>query len=218
MYNYYYCFKSYSDNIMKLILASNNEGKIKEIYTLISPLGIKLLTQDELNVNEIEETGTTFYENALLKAQHAYEQTGLACIADDSGLCIESLSGEPGVYSARYAGLDCNPQKNIHKVISQLKQLPEKKHPAYFHCTIIYLHPDHDKPFCAEGKWAGEIILTPKGSNGFGYDPIFYLPEYKCTAAELSSEIKNTISHRAIALKTLKQYLKSIKIIANTNS
>lgn len=189
----------------KWIIASNNSGKIKEINNLLMSKNIELIPQSQLNITEAEETATTFVENALLKAHNATQQAHLPALADDSGLVVPALNGEPGLYSARYAGTK-NAEDNIKKLITNLKTLGlnYEKFPAYFYCIIVALsHTNDPSPIIAEGKWWGEIILTPRGNNGFGYDPVFYDPELKLTAAEMTVEQKQQRSHRGIALRKL---------------
>lgn len=189
----------------KWVIASNNSGKIKEINNLLGSKNIELIPQSQLNISEADETATTFIENALLKARHATQQAQLPALADDSGLVVPALNGEPGLYSARYAGTK-NSADNINKLITKLKnlELDSEKIPAYFYCIIVILsHANDPSPIIAEGKWWGEIILTPRGDNGFGYDPIFYDSELKLTAAEMTMEQKQQRSHRGKALRKL---------------
>lgn len=189
---------------MKVVLASNNMGKIEEFNAFFKPLAITLLPQAELGVNEMPETGLTFIENALIKARHAATVTGLPALADDSGLVVQALQGAPGIYSARYAGKQATANENIQKLLGALDQVTEAERRAYFHCVLVFmLHPHHPTPIVCEGDWPGLILREPKGKNGFGYDPVFYLPAQAQTAAELPLAIKNKISHRGIALQRL---------------
>ncbi len=189
---------------MKIVLASSNAGKIKELSALLLPLNIELIPQLALGVNDAEETGITFVENALLKARHAAAQTGLPAIADDSGLVVPALQGAPGIYSARYAGKKAESNDNIAKLLHELAQVPEENRQAYFFCCLTFLsHAQDPTPLICTGKWYGKILHETRGTQGFGYDPIFYLPDQGKTAAELPLEIKNTLSHRAIALNAL---------------
>jgi XTP/dITP diphosphohydrolase len=189
------------------VLASNNKGKIEEINALLNKLNINIKPQAEFNIPEIPETATTFIENALIKARHACSLASLPALADDSGLVVPALGGEPGLYSARYAGTGIDKDNN-DKLIEKLKKLELNHCPAYFYCVLVLLqHPTDPSPMIAEGFWHGEIILTPRGTNGFGYNPIFLLPELQLTVAELSLEQKNQLSHRAQALKKLMSLL-----------
>jgi len=194
---------------MKIVLASSNTGKIKEFDQLLRPFQIELVTQSELGVHDIEESGLSFVENAILKARHAAKITGLPAIADDSGLAVHALRGAPGIYSARYAGNTATATDNITKLLHELKNVPDEKRSASFHCLLVFMSDALDPtPIICEGKWQGMILREPKGSNGFGYDPLFYVPSENKTAAELSSNVKNTISHRGKALQCLVKQLK----------
>lgn len=193
---------------MKLVLASSNPGKLREIGALLAPLSIELISQQRLNIAEADEPHPTFLENALAKARHAGGASGLAALADDSGLCVESLGGEPGVHSAYYAGREGNREerdaRNNERLLSELGE--ERK--AYYCCVLVMLrHPEDPRPLVAEGIWRGEIARAPRGRNGFGYDPLFYLKELGKTAAELDPDHKNRISHRSIALRKLLELL-----------
>jgi XTP/dITP diphosphohydrolase len=189
---------------MNIILASHNKGKIAEIQELLQQTTIKVIPQENLNIEEAEETGLTFVENALLKARHACIETGMPAIADDSGLVVPFLQGEPGIYSARYAGIKNDFKANIEKLLSALQNSSGQDRQAYFHCTLVYLsYPEDPSPIICEGQWYGSILTAPTGTQGFGYDPIFYDPTYQCSAAELALTIKNQISHRGQALKLL---------------
>lgn len=185
-----------------LVLASNNRGKLDEFARLLSPLGFELKTQAELNIRETEEPHPTFVENALTKARHASRASGLPALADDSGICVPALGGAPGVFSARYAGEPKSDAANNARLIADLQSHTDKS--AYYYCALVYLrHADDPQPVIAEARWAGVIIDQPRGQGGFGYDPHFWLPSLKKTAAELSPEEKNQISHRALALRLL---------------
>lgn len=188
----------------QIVLASNNSGKLREIQAVLSDLNLSLLPQSQFNVVEAEETGLSFVENAILKARNCCEQTGLPALADDSGLEIEYLRGEPGIYSARYAGKDATDQDNVAKVLDVLANVPKQQRQARFYCVIAYMrHANDPTPIIAQGYWQGEILLAPQGENGFGYDPIFYVPSESVSAAQLPANVKNKISHRAMALKNL---------------
>lgn len=195
----------------KIVLASSNEGKLREINQMLAETDIKVIPQTEFNIVDIEETGLSFIENALLKARHASMQTGLSAIADDSGIVVDALQGRPGIYSARYAGEGASDEENLWKLIKEVENLPENDRAARFICLMVYIqHKDDPTPVIAEGVWRGIVITEPKGENGFGYDPMFYLPEYRCTSAELPPDKKNSISHRGQALRELINKLKLI--------
>lgn len=189
---------------MKLVLASGNPGKLREIGELLSPLSIKLVAQSALGIAEADEPHATFLENALAKARHASRAAGLAALADDSGLCVEALGGEPGVHSAYYAGREgSREQRDARNNEKLLLQLNENRKAWYCCLVVLVRHPDDPRPLVAEGIWRGEIARAPRGSNGFGYDPLFLVPSLKKTAAELDPAEKNRISHRGIALQKL---------------
>lgn len=183
----------------KIVLASGNKGKIAEIKALFEHLSIELISQADLNVPEADETGTTFIENAIIKARNASEHTGLPAIADDSGLVVNALNGEPGVHSSRYASTN---DERIAKVLRELEKTNNDDRAASFHCVLAYIRSANDPaPIVAHGIWHGEITLEPRGNKGFGYDPIFYVSEYDKTAAELDPALKNRISHRGHAIE-----------------
>ena len=188
----------------KIVFASGNAGKLREIAQLLDGLDIDVLPQSEFDVPEIEETGLTFLENSILKARNAAQHTGLAAIADDSGITVDVLQGHPGIYSARFAGIGASDEDNLLKLIDMIKPFPEEQRTARFICSMVYLrHKDDPVPIIAQGVWEGQLVTDPKGENGFGYDPMFYVPSRKCTSAELPPEIKNQLSHRGQALKQL---------------
>jgi len=190
-----------------VVLASGNQGKIREINTALANSGLAVVPQSDYNVAEVPETGLSFVENALIKARHASQHTGLAAIADDSGLEVDALKGAPGIYSSRYAGVHATDQKNVEKLLADLYSVNETARAARFQCVIVYLrHAKDPTPIICSGTWEGRILEASLGQNGFGYDPVFYVPTHQCAAAELSSEIKNTLSHRAQALQQLKLY------------
>lgn len=192
--------------MQSLILATSNSGKIQEFRHLLAP--IHCIPQEELHVTSVPETKITFIENALLKARHASASGKAPALADDSGLVVPALGGEPGIYSARYAGETATSQDNNALLLEKLKAIPRNQWQAYFYCVLVLvLHPQDPTPMIAYGKIEGLITDTPLGGHGFGYDPIFYLPNYRCTMAELAIENKNTISHRAHALQQLKKQL-----------
>ncbi|KWA19665.1 RdgB/HAM1 family non-canonical purine NTP pyrophosphatase [Burkholderia territorii] len=191
--------------LSRIVLASNNAGKLREFTALFSTVGIEIVPQGDLAVPEAEEPFGTFIENALTKARHASRLTGLPAIADDSGLCVRALRGAPGVYSARYAqragGAKGDAANNAY-LVEQLRGVHDRR--AYYCCVLALVrHADDPEPLFAEGRWEGEIVDTPRGEHGFGYDPYFYLPSLGATAAELEPAVKNTHSHRALALKAL---------------
>lgn len=186
----------------KIVLASNNAGKLKEFQQILSPLGMDLYAQAQLGVPDAPEPFFTFVENALAKARHASLLTGLPAIADDSGICVNALGGAPGVFSARYAGEPKSDQRNNEKLIQALADNEDRS--AYYYCVLVYVRSAQDpQPVIADGRWHGEIVATPRGDGGFGYDPYFYLPELKKTVAQLDSPQKNSLSHRAQALQEL---------------
>jgi len=188
----------------KIVFASGNAGKLREIAQLLDGLDIDVLPQSEFDVPEIEETGLTFLENSILKARNAAQHTGLPAIADDSGIAVDVLQGHPGIYSARFAGIGASDEDNLLKLIDMIKPFPEEQRTARFICSMVYLrHKDDPVPIIAQGVWEGHLVTDPKGENGFGYDPMFYVPSRKCTSAELPPEIKNQLSHRGQALKQL---------------
>lgn len=187
-----------------LVLATGNRGKLSEFRTLLAGLDLSVQSQTELGVSEVAETGLTFVENALIKARHACLQTGLAAIADDSGLVVPALNGAPGLYSARYAGEQASDADNVQLLLSQMLPLSGAERRAYFHCTLVYLrHAKDPAPLIATGHWSGSILLAPQGQQGFGYDPVFLVPELAVSAAELEPKVKNLLSHRGQALKQL---------------
>jgi len=191
----------------RLILASNNAGKLKEFAQLLAPIGFELHPQGEFNVPEAEEPFGTFVENALQKARHAARLTGLPALADDSGVCVNALGGAPGVHSARYAGEPKSDARNSEKLIADLAAHEDKS--AYYYCVLVYVrHADDPQPVIADGVWRGRIVDSARGANGFGYDPFFLLPELGKTAAELEPHEKNGVSHRGQALRTLVEKLK----------
>jgi XTP/dITP diphosphohydrolase len=194
----------------RLILASNNAGKLKEFAQLLGPIGFELHPQGEFDVPEAEEPFGTFVENALQKARHAARLTGLPALADDSGVCVNAFGGAPGVYSARFAGEPKSDARNNAKLIADLAAHADKS--AYYYCVLVYVrHADDPQPVIADGVWRGQIIDTPRGTNGFGYDPHFLLPEFGRTAAELEPIEKNAVSHRGQALRVLVDKLGKLK-------
>ncbi|ADJ27646.1 RdgB/HAM1 family non-canonical purine NTP pyrophosphatase [Nitrosococcus watsonii] len=193
----------------KIVLASHNPGKLREIGEVLNELGMEAISQSAFSVPEAVESGLSFVENALLKARTATQHTGLAAIADDSGLEVDALGGQPGIHSARYAGPKATDQKNLEKLLKNLKEVPEQPFHARYQCVIVYMrHWQDPTPLICQGTWEGQILLAPQGNGGFGYDPIFYLPQHHCTAAELSPPEKNRLSHRGKALRALLDVLR----------
>jgi len=190
------------------VLASSNQGKIREFSAMLNQLGIDVRPQDDYGVVDVPETGTTFVENAIIKARNASLHTGLPSLSDDSGIEVDALNGAPGIYSARYAGTG-NDEDNNQKLISALAGVEEAERTARYQCVIVYMrHADDPSPIIVQESWEGVIQLDRKGDNGFGYDPYFYLPEHNCTSAELDPVEKNRISHRGKALVKLLELLK----------
>lgn len=190
--------------MQKLVIASNNRGKIAELTGLLTPLGFEPVAQGELGVGEVEEPAVTFIENALIKARHAAQVTGLPALADDSGLAVDALGGQPGVRSARYAGDNATDRENLEALLAAMAGVPDEQRAAQFHCVLVYLrHADDPTPIVCHGVWPGSVLRAPRGDGGFGYDPIFLVPELAVSAAELSREQKSRISHRGRALQAL---------------
>jgi len=196
---------------MKLVLASSNHGKLEELRQLLAGSGVELVAQSELGVEDAEETGLTFVENALIKARHAARVTGLPALADDSGLCVDALGGAPGLYSARYAGEPADPQRNIDKLLAALDGVDEDRRGAHFQCVLVVLrHAQDPQPLLVEGQWRGRIPRQRRGAGGHGYDPVFLDLEHGQTAAEMPMELKNRISHRGKALELLRARLPEV--------
>ena len=195
----------------RLVLASNNAKKADELSALLEPLGYDVLLQSSLGVTEADEPHPTLVENALAKARHAARITGLPALADDSGLCVFALGGAPGVHSARFAGDPKSDARNNELLLSRLADCDDRR--AFFSCTLVLLrHADDPQPLIADGQWSGEILHAPRGDNGFGYDPLFLLPEMGQTAAELDGALKNTLSHRAQAMRHLLTRLEATRL------
>ncbi len=187
-----------------VVLASGNPGKVREINELLEGHDLQVVPQSQYGVPEAEETGLTFVENAILKARNAARHTGLPAIGDDSGIEVDALNGGPGIYSARYAGSGASDQDNVHTLLAALEGVEEGARTARFQCVMVYLRHDADPtPLICQGTWEGRILSAPRGDNGFGYDPVFYVPTHDCSAAELPAEIKNRLSHRGQALTKL---------------
>ena len=188
----------------RIVLASNNPGKVREFSQLLAGLHCAVLPQSALGVPEAEETGLTFVENAILKARNAAQHTGLPAIADDSGLEADALNGAPGIYSARYAGGGASDDANLQKLLADIKDVGESARSARFQCVLVYMrHALDPTPIICQGTWEGRLLRAPRGAQGFGYDPIFYVPTHHCASAELPPEVKNQLSHRGQALRKL---------------
>jgi len=194
----------------KIVMASGNAGKLREIARILGDLDINIVPQSEFGIEEADETGTTFVENALIKARHAVAATGLPAIADDSGLAVDALDGRPGVYSSRYAGLDATDQANIAKLLAALDGVPDGERGAAFHCVSCFVMPGDQEPIIARGEWRGSILKEMQGDGGFGYDPVFFVSEMGCSAAQMGDEEKNSHSHRGKALKELARQLHTL--------
>jgi XTP/dITP diphosphohydrolase len=187
-----------------VVLASGNAGKLREINQLLAGVELRALPQSQFNVPAVDETGLSFIENAILKARHAARHARLPAIADDSGIEVDALRGAPGIYSARYAGAGASDAQNLQKLLAELSSVGTEDRGARFQCVMVYLRHENDPtPIVAQGTWEGRILAAPRGENGFGYDPVFYVPTHECSSAELPPEIKNTLSHRGQALRAL---------------
>lgn len=187
-----------------VVLASSNPGKLKEFHQLLANVGFDVRPQSEFNVSDAEETGLSFVENAIIKARHACQATGLPALADDSGIEVDALNGRPGIYSARFSGPGATNTSNNQKLLQELAGVPEQKRTARYQCVLVYMrHHQDPTPIICQGHWEGRILEAPRGDGGFGYDPLFYVPTHQCTAAELSKDEKSRISHRALALQAL---------------
>jgi len=198
-------------NSEKIVLASNNQGKIKEIQSILNQHTI--ITQQELGIQEIEETGSTFIENAILKARNAALHSNLPAISDDSGLVVDALQGAPGIISARYAGDQATDLDNLKLVLQKMESIPEGQRQARFICVLVLMrHANDPFPIIAQASWEGSLLTKPQGTNGFGYDPIFWVAEKNCSSAELSPLEKNHLSHRAQALRNLEQQLMQLSV------
>lgn len=190
----------------KVVLASGNKGKLVELQNALDSFNVELIPQTQFDVESAEETGLTFIENAILKARHASKITGLPALSDDSGLEVDALLGAPGIYSARFAGIDCSDEQNNLKLLNELKDISGEKRTARFHCILVYVrHWQDPTPIICQGSWEGEIKTELQGEGGFGYDPLFFVPELKLSAAQLTKEQKSKISHRGQAIKQLNQ-------------
>lgn len=192
---------------LKLVLASGNRGKLAELSDILADLDAEVLPQSEFDVPDAVEDGLSFVENAIIKARHAARYSGLPALADDSGLCVDALDGAPGIYSARYAGTHGDDDANNRKLIATLAGIDNRR--AHFHCALVFVRHENDPaPIICEGLWWGEIVDQPRGDNGFGYDPLFYIPSLGCCSAELPKAQKNAVSHRGQALAQLLEQLR----------
>ncbi len=188
----------------QIVLASNNPGKVREIGQILADLELEVLPQSRFDIKEVEETGLSFVENAIIKARHAAAVSGLPAIADDSGLEVDALNGAPGIYSARYAGPGASDADNLQKLLIDLEAVPQARRTARFQCLMVFMrHAQDPTPLICQGTWEGRITLEPRGTSGFGYDPVFFVPSHQCTSAELPPEVKNQLSHRGQALRLL---------------
>ena len=194
----------------KIILASGNAGKLREFQQLLADCGFDVIPQSAYQIDNADETGLTFVENAIIKARHACQHTGLPAIADDSGLEVDALNGRPGIYSARYAGTQASDSANNTKLLKELNDVMEDQRTARYHCVLAFMrHAEDPTPILCHGVWEGRILSTPRGEGGFGYDPLFFVPTHNCAAAELDKAEKNRISHRGIAMAQLLATLKA---------
>ncbi len=194
--------------ISKIVLASGNRGKLREFNDILAPLAVSVVPQSDFGVRDAEETGLSFVENAIIKARNACQVTGLPALADDSGLEVDALNGAPGIYSARYAGEGCSDADNNGKLLQALAEVPDAQRSARFQCVLVFMrHALDPTPLICQGSWEGQILHAPQGSNGFGYDPLFLVPELNCASAELSPEQKHALSHRG---KAVAQFMRTI--------
>lgn len=192
----------------QLVMATGNAGKVREMAAILAEHGMDVAAQTDFDVPEADETGSTFVENAIIKARNAAGHTGRPALADDSGLVVDALSGAPGIYSARFAGPGATDAANIDRLLRELSGVDGDRRWAHFHCTMVFLrHAEDPEPLISQAVWRGRILEAPRGERGFGYDPVFFVPEHDCTAAELPAETKNRISHRGRALHELVQRL-----------
>ena len=196
--------------VNEIVLATGNPGKLREMQDMLSELTVEVVPQSQFAVLEVEETATTFIENAISKARNASRYAGRPAIADDSGIAVDALDGAPGVYSARYAGTGASDSDNLQKLLQDMAKVPNGQRQCRFHCTIVYMaHADDPTPEVCQGVWHGELTFEPAGGNGFGYDPVFYVPERHCTSAELPADIKNKLSPRGQAVRALIERLRA---------
>ena len=203
-----------SENMIpKVVLASSNPGKLREFKRMLSDVHFNIIPQSEFKISDAIEDGLTFVENSILKARHASKHTGLPALADDSGIEVDALMGQPGIYSARYAGEHGDDEANNDKLLKALIDIPEAERTARFRCCIVYLrHAEDPSPLIADASWEGRILFERSGQNGFGYDPLFYVPTHHTSSAELDPDEKNKISHRGVALTNMLEQLKNITL------
>ncbi len=195
--------------MQKIVLATGNKGKVREITQMLRGLSIEILPQSEFDVTEVEETGLTFVENAIIKARHASKISGLPAIADDSGIEVDTLQGAPGIYSARYAGVEASDQDNLNKLLLDVNDVEDPYRTARFQCVLVMMeHANDPTPIICQGTWEGTLLRQAVGENGFGYDPIFWLEDNQCTSAQLAPNLKDQLSHRGQALRQLVKILK----------
>lgn len=194
-----------------IVLASSNPGKLREFAQILSEFHLEVVPQSQFNVPDVPETGLSFVENALIKARNAAQYTSLPAMSDDSGIEIDALNGAPGIYSARFAGAEATDDDNNALLLEKLKGVPNEQRTARYHCVIVYMqHANDPMPLICQGTWEGRILHEPRGQNGFGYDPFFYVPTHHCAAAQLPSEVKNQLSHRGQALRALQTALTTV--------
>ncbi len=197
--------------MQKIVLASGNKGKLKEFDRLLAPASFQVILQSELGVPEVDETGLSFVENAIIKARHACEHAKLPALADDSGLEVDALNGRPGIYSARYSGPGATDTSNNQKLLAELEGTDEAQRGARYYCALVFMrHAQDPCPLIFLGSLAGRILRSPIGDNGFGYDPLFWVPQYDCSAAQMSPELKSRISHRAVAMRGMMAQLERL--------
>jgi XTP/dITP diphosphohydrolase len=197
----------------KLVLASSNPGKLREFNAMLGALDLEVLPQSQFSIPDADETGLSFVENAILKARNAASHSQLPALADDSGLEVDALDGAPGIYSARYAGEGASDEANLRKLLGELREVPEGQRTARFQCVIAFMRHARDPvPLIAQGTWEGRILFEPRGSNGFGYDPVFFVPTQGCSSAELDPSVKNALSHRGQALRAFFETLSTHKV------
>jgi len=200
-----------------IVLASSNQGKLRELQQLLAPVDIEVVLQQQYDVPDAEETGLSFVENAILKARHACQHTGLPALADDSGLEVDALQGQPGIYSARYSGPGASDDSNNLKLLNALENVADEQRSARYRCVLAFMrHAKDPCPLIVQGTWEGSILRQPRGNNGFGYDPLFLVPRQNCSAAEISSQLKSQLSHRAQAMAALLCLLKDLASASNT--
>ena len=203
----------------KVVLSSGNAGKLREFNRLLADVHFDIVPQSEFDVADAIEDGLTFVENSIIKARHAAKLTGFPALADDSGIEVDALQGKPGIYSARYAGEHGDDEANNDKLLLELIDVPEEQRTARFRCCIVYMrHAEDPSPLIADASWEGRILFERSGDNGFGYDPLFYVPTHECSSAQLAPDVKNSISHRGIALRDMLQQLLIARVVAQVDA